>query len=152
MESGGRLPLEPLSGERGRNLIVVDDLLDCDFLDCQSPAIALPQLLGYDLQLRDRHTLSLKDEEVRPTLLQVFIRGNPFRGSARLSAIAQDFYQHLLNSGKVRGLMVYGSPYILQWFHPQIPAALPWIFSYGQMPIAQAIACQDLFHFFDQKS
>jgi beta-glucosidase len=152
MESGGRLPLEPLSGERGRNLIVVDDLLDCDFLDCQSPAIALPQLLGYDLQLRDRHTLSLKDEEVRPTLLQVFIRGNPFRGSARLSAIAQDFYQHLLNSGKVRGLMVYGSPYILQWFHPQIPAALPWIFSYGQMPIAQAIACQDLFPFFDQKS
>jgi len=33
-----------------RNLILVDNLLACDFLDQQSPAIALPTQLGYTTQ------------------------------------------------------------------------------------------------------
>jgi len=40
-----------------RNLILVDNLLACDFLDQQSPAIALPTQLGYTTQLSDCHTL-----------------------------------------------------------------------------------------------
>ena len=76
----------------------------------------------------------------------MFIRGNPFRGSAGLTATAQEIYRHLLTKGMIEGLIIYGSPYVLDWFLPLLPPELPWVFSYGQMPQAQAIACQILFN------
>jgi len=56
-----------------RNLILVDNLLACDFLDQQSPAIALPTQLGYTTQLSDCHTLPSHPTaaETLPTLLQL---------------------------------------------------------------------------------
>jgi beta-glucosidase len=45
----------------------------------------------------------------------------------------------------VKGLIIYGSPYVLDWFRPFLGSQLPWVFSFGQMPQAQAIACQKLF-------
>lgn len=144
METGGNLPLEPLQVKQVKNLIVVDDLLNCDFLDRQSPAVKIPTQQGYELQLVDQNTLALADKDDKITLLQVFIRGNPFRGSAGLNAIAADFYQHLLQTRLIQGLIIYGSPYVLEWFRPQLPAELPWVFSYGQMPMAQKIACEKL--------
>ncbi len=142
--TGGNLPLKP--SPAGRNAIVTDDLLNSDFLDRQTPAVTLPQTLGYQLQLFDRHNLHLANHDSCPTLLQVFIRGNPFRGSAGLTATAQEIYRHLLTKGMIEGLIIYGSPYVLDWFLPLLPAELPWVFTYGQMPQAQAIACQLLFN------
>ncbi len=136
IRKGGKLPLKVSK----RNLIVVDDLLNCDFLDRQSPSVAIPQKLGYDLQLIDLNSLDFAQNDNRKTLLQVFIRGNPFRGSAGLSEKAQQFYQELIKTGLVEGLMIYGSPYVLDWFKSQISPDLPWVFSYGQMGDAQAIA------------
>ncbi|MGH2412319.1 MAG: beta-glucosidase, partial [Microcystaceae cyanobacterium] len=146
MKKGGILPLVPPSNEQGRNLIVVDDLLNCDFLDRHTSAITIPKQLGYDLQLVAQNSLMCALEDTRATLLQLFIRGNPFRGKAGLNAIAQNFYQKLLQSGLVQGLFIYGSPYVIDWFLAQLPSELPWIFSYGQMPMAQAIACETLFN------
>jgi hypothetical protein len=35
-------------------------------------------------------------------------------------------------------------PYVLDWFRSQLSSDFPWVFSYGQMPQSQAIACQQL--------
>ncbi|MFM7424450.1 MAG: hypothetical protein ACKO7W_05560, partial [Elainella sp.] len=38
----------------------------------------------------------------------------------------------------------YGSPYLLQQIVPQLPPDLPYVFSHGQLPAAQAIALRTL--------
>ena len=150
---GGCLPLPPApnNGSRKlRNLIVVDDSLTCDFLGRHTPAVALPRELGYELQLVDCHTPPIQEYlnhslAAKPTLLQLFIRGNPFRGSAGLSPVAEDWFKRLLRTDALEALVIYGSPYVLKQFLPDLPPETPHVFSYGQMPKAQAIALEVLF-------
>ena len=127
-----------------RNVIIVDELIDCDVLNRRAPAITIPQQHGYKtLYLIDNHCPAQPDSfatNPEPTLLQLFIRGNPFRGSAGLSQMAQDWVDMLLKSGQLKGLMIYGSPYSLETFLPLLPPEIPYGFSYGQMPMAQAIS------------
>jgi beta-glucosidase len=135
----------PEMGER-RNVIILDDSLGCDFLGSHTPAIALPKSLGYALQIVDRHTPPvLPSANLKPTLLQLFIRGNPFRGSAGLTETAHTWFHHLLETDQLQALIIYGSPYVLENFRLQLPAEVPYVFTYGQMPEAQAIALQSLF-------
>jgi len=130
------------------NLIVVDDLLACDFLNRQAPAIALPTQLGYTTQLSDLRTPSTSTQDRNhPTLLQLFIRGNPFRGSAGMTQVAQAWVERLLSSGNLQALVIYGSPYVLDQFLPALSPEVPCIFSYGQMRDAQVIALHTLFQF-----
>lgn len=161
LQTGGNLPLKPQSERNLRNLIVVDDVLNCPFLDIQTNAVAIPQQLGYSRQIVDRNSLWSAQSDPRTTLLQVFIRGNPFRGTAGLTKEAQEFYQQLLRSAslahmraapqnpsgsrQIHGLVIYGSPYVKDWFVTQIPKDLPWVFSYGQMNLAQEIALRVFF-------
>lgn len=142
----------PLPAKTGRllNLIVVDDALRCDFLDQQTPAIALPKQLGYQLQLVDSYTPAIKEEstsDMSPTftLLQLFIRGNPFRGSAGLMPVAAEVFKRLLKAGELQALVIYGSPYILDQFRPSLSPETACVFSYGQMPDAQAMTMKVLF-------
>lgn len=127
-----------------RNLIVVDNLLSCDFLSEISAAIAVPKLLGYTTELVDCHTPVAALDNNQTTLLQLFIRGNPFRGSAGLTQVAQDLFKRLLQLGNLQALIVYGSPYIVQEFLP-IPTTTPCLFSYGQTPAAQLTIMNTLF-------
>ncbi len=127
-----------------RNLIVVDEVLGCDFLSKQAPAIALPARIGYTTRLCDLHTpITSYPDDNQPTLLQLFIRGNPFRGSAGLTEVAQAWTKKLLTLGNLQALVVYGSPYVLDQLLPVLPS-VPCVFSYGQMPAAQEIAMQTL--------
>ena len=148
---GGSLPLrsKPLQNSRqGRNLIIVDDILTCDVLGRNAPAVTLPQQFGYQLQWVDCHTPPmLRDHNELPiqTLLQLFIRGNPFRSTASLTAVAADWLQRLLTDQVLEALVIYGSPYTLEQFLPDLPAQTPYVYSYGQMPEAQAIALEVLF-------
>lgn len=142
--TGGSPPLPRI--ESGRNLIIADDLLNAP-CDRASPAVTYPQAWGYHLQLGDVRCLQALNPEESPTLLQVFIRGNPFRGRAGLSEQAEGDYRRWLASGKVWGLAIYGSPYVRDWFVRQLTELnldLPWVFSYGQMPSAQRLACDFL--------
>lgn len=127
-----------------RNLILVDDLLQCPFLNPHAPAIALPTQTGYQLQLVDRHTpiltSSAESNNSGATLLQLFIRGNPFRGSAEQLDRATRWLQHLLQTRQLAALAIYGSPYALEKLQALIPDHIPLTFTYGQMPTAQAIA------------
>ena len=147
MVVSGPVPLDLAAGDR-RNVIVVDDLLEAHYLGHQTPAIARPKALGYSLQLCDRHSfaegLACRTDTPAPTLLQLFIRGNPFRGSAGTSHMAQAWFQHLLRTQQLEALVIYGSPYVLAQFRPALQG-IPTIFTYGQMPLAQAIALDQLF-------
>ena len=148
-------PHSPLSSSP-LNLILLDDLLHSNFLARQTPAIAIPQEKGYQLQIIDSHTppipLSLDPSEQHSILLQVFIRGNPFRGSARLTQRVQDWFHHLVRSQQLQAMVIYGSPYSLEHFLPQLSPEIPYIFTYGQMPSAQAIALKTLFSLSEKSS
>ena len=129
-----------------RNLIVVDDSLNCDYIDHLAPAICLPNQMGYQTQICDRyhpHPINFPDN--CPTLLQLFIRGNPFRGSAGLNQAAEDLLKKLLIYRCLQALIVYGSPYVWNKFIPLIQSNIPGVFSYGQMAIAQETALLNLF-------
>ncbi|MGK7935327.1 MAG: hypothetical protein AB4206_05920 [Xenococcaceae cyanobacterium] len=146
MQAGGNLPLIVNQDRAKRNLLVVDDVLNCNFLDLAAPAIAIPQQLGYQRQILDQNSLEQINNDPRNTLLQVFIRGNPFRGTAGLTENAITQYQLLFNSKNLVGLVIYGSPYVKNWFLSQIDKDLPWVFVYGQMDLAQEIALNSLFN------
>jgi beta-glucosidase len=136
---GGVLPVV----EAGTNLILTDSLLQSPFLGPNVPAIAQPQSLGYAPLWLDSSTPEIQ-LPLGPVLLQLFIRGNPFRGSAGLGEKGERLLQRLLAQGQLQGLVLYGSPYLWQHLRAQLPHALPAIFSYGQMPAAQAIALDRL--------
>jgi beta-glucosidase len=128
-----------------RNLILVDDALNCAFLNRQAPAITIPSELGYRLQVVDSYTPEVNwSIEPCPTLLQLFIRGNPFRSSAQLTQMAEQWLQFLLHRHQLQALVVYGSPYVIEQFRPQLAADIPYAFTYGQMPAAQAVALKAL--------
>ncbi len=134
--------------DTGRNLVIVDSVLDCDFLSRTAPAIAFPSQFGFtQTQIVDRHTphVDFSDRTAIPTVLQLFIRGNPFRGIAGLTQAAQDWFAFLLNTNQLYAIAVYGSPYVLDRFVSNLPPDVPYVFSYGQMPTAQAIALETLF-------
>jgi beta-glucosidase len=152
LKFGGNLPLQvpkPPENQLLRNLIVVDDVLGCEFLGNHTPAIAVPEQFGYKLQLIDDRTGAIADntgaENFSPTLLQIFIRGNCFRGSAGLTQAAQDLFKKLLKTGELQAVLIYGSPYVLEQFLPHLPPSIPYVFCFGQMPTAQSLVLEELF-------
>lgn len=135
-----------------RNLIYVDEAIDCNFLGRNTPAITIPQAKGYKLQILDKNSgeiLDIPDVSTvlashQQTLLQLFIRGNPFRGSAGATDHAQNLVKKLLQNSELQALVVYGSPYTYQQFRALIPRDIPSVFTYAQIPMAQAIALHAL--------
>jgi beta-glucosidase len=139
------IKLNNSSNNEARNLIVVDNILWSDFLNKTSPAIALPNQMGYQTEIIESNSQNLVNLETNsPTLLQMFIRGNPFRGSAKLTNAAENLFKKLLTNGNLQAFVLYGSPYVWQQFIPLLPTHIPAIFSYGQMPAAQDNALRTL--------
>jgi beta-glucosidase len=151
-----------------RNLVILDDALNCPFLSRSAPAIALPQTLGYRLQVIDSHTprIPLDPDKIifapcgiceaarelhpetaawQPTLLQLFIRSNPFRDSSGLTHTALDWLKFLVQTEQIQALVLYGTPYVLEQFVTLLPVEVPYVFTYGQMELAQTIALDALF-------
>ncbi len=141
-QPGSRLP--ETQSETARNLILVDDALNCTFLNRQAPAVTFPSALGYQLQVIDRYTPRVNWEAMKhlPTLLQVFVRGNPFRSSMSLMQHAQQILEFLRSTQQLQALMVYGSPYAMTELRTCLPLDLPCIFTYGQLPAAQTVALE----------
>ncbi|NET10365.1 MAG: beta-glucosidase [Symploca sp. SIO2B6] len=155
----------------GKNIILIDNSLDCDFLSMNADAIAVPKSYGYrDISLYDQHSPTFKipmgsqgchgSEMLQPpssivaiqsaisnppVLLQLFVRGNPFRGSAGLTDLATHLLDELLASQSLSAIALYGSPYLWDSIQPQLPPDLPHVFTYGQMPMAQTLVMQKLF-------
>ena len=73
-------------------------------------------------------------------LLQLFVRGNPFRGSAAGREPWAAVVQQLQAAGRLTGLVVYGSPYLWEQLEPLLESGIPAVYRPGQMPLAQELA------------
>jgi beta-glucosidase len=107
--------------------------------------VTIPSKLGYKLQLINRHSPTISIESDELAILQLFIRTSPFSGGLGITSIAKQLLQQLLDNQQLQGLIIYGSPYLIADFTPQLPPEVPWIFCYGQMAAAQSIALKRLF-------
>jgi beta-glucosidase len=143
-------PPAPLAAGPGLNLIRLDNSLACAFLPAMAPALVRPAGAGYQSCLIDSRSpspwsgdpqapLALERLPGGPVLLQLFVRGNPFRGSAGGEEPWPAVVSQLLATGRLAALAVYGSPYLWESLRPLLPAALPAAYSPGQMPLAQAL-------------
>ena len=145
VQTKGTLPISP-PDTPCQNLMIVDDLLNHEYLDRSHSAIALPQQLGYQLQLCGQgQTFPETPQADQPTLIQLFTRGNPFRGEAGLNDPIKALLKAFFAQGNVQAVIVYGSPYVLSWLEANRPSDVPWIFTYGQTKESGAIAFQHLF-------
>ena len=71
-----------------------------------------------------------------PVLLQLFVRGNPFRGEAGSGEPWEAAVRQLLTAGRLVGLAVYGSPYLWEELRPLLPDDLPAI---GRVPGVEGV-------------
>ncbi len=138
------------------NLIRVDNVLTCRYLSSSSPALMIPKALGFknilchDLgvspwQNIQHDPLVIERFGDGPFLLQLFVRGNPFRGDKDLDEPWIKTIEQLQRYGLLSGVVVYGSCYfwenLLQVLNPSIPAA----YNPGQMFVAQNKILQSFF-------
>lgn len=127
----------------GHNVILVDDVLGCRYLSRTAPAITQPAGWGYKPILLDSHLtsqLSQLSKTELPTVLQLFIRGNPFRSGQTLIQLADQYLQTIAEN--LQAVIVYGSPYVLSQL--SLSEKTSWVFTYGQMPMAQSVALEML--------
>ena len=138
----GNLPLQP---SPGKNIVVLEEILDSTFLSRSTPAVTIPTKLGYQLQLINRHSPTIRIEPDELIILQLFIRTSPFSGGLGIVSVAKQLFQQLLADRQLQGLVIYGSPYLMADFAPHLPPEIPCVFCYGQMAAAQSIALEQLF-------
>jgi len=139
----------------GLTLIRLDSQLNAPQLPAMAPALLRPGAHGYSATVLDGRSpspwsgdptapLALERLSPGPVLLQLFVRGNPFRGSAGGDESWPAAIQQLLAAQRLAGLAVYGSPYLWEQLQPLLPAELPAAYSPGQMPQAQAVLLEQL--------
>lgn len=140
-----RLATAPATGV---NLIRVDQALQAPFLPASAPALTVPAAAGLRPCLLAGDTiapwsgdsqapLDLQRLDGGPVLLQLFVRGNPFRGRLQGQEPWPAAVCQLLAAGRLAGLVVYGSPYLWDQLRQLLPAELPAAHSPAQMPLAQ---------------
>ena len=128
------------------NLIIVDDPLTCEeFLNSRSPSVLLPKNNGYQRIVADGLTLAnLKCDQFSQIFIQIFSRGNPFRGNTNLHEKIQILVSELVLEEKLQAIALYGSPYALERLLTLLPVQMPWGFAYSQQPEAQTVVLQKL--------
>ncbi|MEB3304987.1 MAG: glycoside hydrolase family 3 N-terminal domain-containing protein [Cyanobacteriota bacterium] len=156
LERQGGTVRRPAEG-RGLAIVRVDAQLGCPFLPPTAPALELVRAGGFQPWVVDGQSppgwTQAADSNPLPeppwsragwdqglVLLQLFVRGNPFRGSAGGEEPWATWIQELLDQHRLAGLVVYGSPYLWQSLRTLLPPDLPAVWSPGQMPAAQALA------------
>ena len=70
-------------------------------------------------------------------LLQLFLRGNPFRAGRDAQEPWAAAIQQLIALNRLAGVVVYGSPYLWESLKPLLPSSCPAAYSAGQMQEAQ---------------
>jgi beta-glucosidase len=144
-----------LKGDRGVNLLRLDQALQAPFLPATAAALALPAAAGLQPLLMAAETASLWSGDPQaplclerlgegPVLVQLFVRGNPFRGKAGPGEPWAAALDQLQRAGRLAGLAVYGSPYLWDSLRQTLPAAMPAAYSPGQMPLAQQAVLESL--------
>ena len=132
------------------NLIRVDGVLPCTFLQADAPSITTPERHGYEALIchdrgiepwsSDRDSaapLELKRLGEGTVFLQLFLRGNPFRAGQQRREPWAEAIQQLLRVERLSGIAVYGCPYRWDSLRRLIPEGIAAGYSPGQMPEAQ---------------
>lgn len=141
-------PAGGIPASTGINLIRVDGVFPCPALQGMAPARQLPVQWGYrsvvihgqgvsPWQDDPEAPLALDRLGEGPVVLQLFLRGNPFRGGQDSQEPWKAATQQLQRVGRLAGLVVYGSPYLWEELEPVLDPGIPAAFSPGQMPEAQ---------------
>ncbi len=128
-----------------QSLILVDDLLNSPFLTRTAPAIVQVKAQGYGVQVVESSTDLFLSSSWRSTLLQIFVRGNPLRGTGKYVDRIGQWLEFLIRTDQLQGVILYGSPYVAAKLLPILPEDVPSIFTYGQGVQAQSIALEALF-------
>ena len=132
----------------GVNLVRCDNALSAPFLPLTAPALVIPEAAGLATCLIEARSpspwsgdpqapLALDRLPEGPVLLQLFVRGNPFRGSAGAGEPWPEVIRQLQAAHRLAGVVVYGSPYLWQSLQPALHAGVSAAYSPGQMPLAQ---------------
>jgi len=153
---GGRVGAATTGGTTGGiNLIRLESCLQAPQAVPQLPAQQLPASQGFRAVLLEPRSPSPWSDEPEaplnlaalgegPVLLQLFVRGNPFRGSSTASEPWAQAILQLQRSDRLAALVVYGSPYLWQSLQAVLDPRIPAAYSPGQMPQAQSLALQSL--------
>ena len=145
---GGMMSPRPATAP-GLNLIRLDSSLGCAFLPLGAPALVLPEAAGFQPRLIDSRgpspwsgdpiaPLALERLGTGPVLLQLYVRGNPFRGNADGGEPWPAVIRQLQAASRLAGLAILGSPYLWEQLRGLLDDAIPAAYSPGQMPLAQA--------------
>jgi beta-glucosidase len=133
----------------GVNLVRCDNALSAPFLPLTAPALVIPEAAGLATCLIEARSpspwsgdpqapLALDRLPEGPVLLQLFVRGNPFRGSAGAGEPWPEVIRQLQAAHRLAGVVVYGSPYLWQSLRAALNPGVSAAYSPGQMPLAQA--------------
>ena len=134
--------------ERDINLVRIDGLFPCQFLTNHSPAFLLAEEAGYKTTLCHQMGVSpWQDDAENPLaldrfgdgsfLLQLFIRGNPFRGSLFKKEPWLATIRQLQRLNRLSGVILYGSPFFWNDINQVLEKSIPCAYSPGQMNDAQ---------------
>jgi len=147
VQGPGRIQAAPNGGV---NLIRVDGVLACPFLRPEAPAIGWPARRGFrpiichEFGISPWHEPPQEDDPLDvdrlgegPVLLQLFLRGNPFRAGRDRDAPWPAAIRQLLRLNRLAGLAVYGCPYRWESLRALLPDTIPAAYSPGQMAEAQ---------------
>ena len=148
-------PAGGIPATAGINLIRVDGVFPCPALQGMAPARQLPEQQGFrsvvihgqgvsPWQNNPEAPLALDRMGEGAVLLQLFLRGNPFRGGQDSQEPWKAALLQLQRSNRLAGLVVYGSPYLWEELEPLLDPGIPAAFSPGQMPEAQRQVLQTL--------
>ena len=130
------------------NLIKIDGVFPCPQLCNSSPALIIPQQCGYKniichplgvspWQDSQKEPLALDRLGSGPFLLQLFVRGNPFRGDQDMKEPWVAVVEQLQKGKLLSGLVVYGSSYFWEVLLAVLETSIPAAYSPGQIPEAQ---------------
>ena len=142
---------------QGINLVRVDAVLPgAPALSGWSPALQVPATHGFRTVLVHGQGVSPWSDQPDaplaldrlgdgPVLLQLFLRGNPFRAGQDSQEPWAAVIEQLTTADRLAGLVIYGSPYRWEHLQPLLPPNLPAAYSAGQMPEAQHQVLKALF-------
>jgi beta-glucosidase len=152
---GGQLATGNGAAGQGVNLLRLDQALQAPFLPVTAAALRLPTAAGFQPLLMAAETASLWSADAEtplrlellgagPVLVQLFVRGNPFRGTTDQGERWVEALDQLQQAGRLAGVAVYGSPYLWDALRQTLPPGTPAAYSPGQMPLAQQAVLEAL--------
>ena len=143
--------------DAGINLVRVDSLLPgAAALSGWSPALRIPETQGFRSVVlhgeglspwsgQPKAPLALEGLGNGPVMLQLFLRGNPFRAGRDAQEPWAAAIQQLVTLNRLAGVVIYGSPYLWESLQPILPSGCPAAYSAGQMQEAQRQVLTGLF-------